>query len=212
MAQSFQSEAVDVADAGLWQAMDSRGVGVDDAVAIGDGDGVACDLVDGLQPVLELACKLLRRLLAALTAQDGEGRVLDARDGSVLARVAAQDARLLAHERAQEGRFVRILDILVKAALEQDQRVILLVHRIGLLVAGQVAEEALAVVQPRDGVLTGFAAIAHHASLYVERVDRVLLEVHDADMLEDAVEVAQMGVELALLREMFWNSTWTSRW
>ena len=49
---------------------------------------------------------------------------------------------------------------------------------------------------------TGFAAIAHHASLYVERVERVLLEVHDADMLEDAVEVAQMGVELALLQAL----------
>ena len=49
---------------------------------------------------------------------------------------------------------------------------------------------------------TGFAAIAHHASLYVEQVDRVLLEVHDADILEDAVEVAQIVVELALLQAL----------
>lgn len=92
MAQAFHGEAVDVADAGVGEVVDSRFVGVDDAVTVGDGDGVACDLVDGLQPILELACELLRLLVACLAAQDGEGSVLDARDGRVLARVAAQDA------------------------------------------------------------------------------------------------------------------------
>ena len=153
MAQALHGETVDVADAGIGEVVDSRFVGVNDAVTVGDGDGVACDLVDGLQPILELACELLRLLVACLAAQDGEGRVLNARDGRTLARVAAQDVRLLTDEHAQERGVIRVLDVLVEAALEQDQRVILLVHRIGLLVAGQVAEEALAVLKPRDGVL-----------------------------------------------------------
>ena len=53
MAQPLQRQAVDVADIAVGGLVDGRIGRVDDAVLEGDGDGVAVDLVDGLQMALK---------------------------------------------------------------------------------------------------------------------------------------------------------------
>lgn len=52
-AQPLQRQAVDVADIAVGGLVDVRIGRVDDAVLEGDGDGVAVDLVDGLQMALK---------------------------------------------------------------------------------------------------------------------------------------------------------------
>ena len=52
-AQPLQRQAVDVADIAVGGLVDVRIGRVDDAVLEGDGDGVAVDLVDGLQVALK---------------------------------------------------------------------------------------------------------------------------------------------------------------
>lgn len=114
MAQPLQRQAVDVADIAVGGLVDRRIGRMDEAVAEGDGDRIAVNLVDGLQALLEVArdglggCAVLG---ACLAAQDGESRVPEARDDDILSRM-----------RAQEGRAVRLLDLLVEAALQEDQQ------------------------------------------------------------------------------------------
>lgn len=55
VAQPLAGEAVDVADIAVGGLVDRRISRVDDTVAEGDGDGVAVNLVDGLQALLEVA-------------------------------------------------------------------------------------------------------------------------------------------------------------
>lgn len=122
VAQPLAGEAVDVADIAVGGLVDGRIGRVDDAVAEGDGDRIAVKLVDGLQALLEVARDGLGGgavLRACLAAQDGESRVPEARDDGILSRMCAQDVRLLADERAQEGRAIRLLDLLVEAALSR---------------------------------------------------------------------------------------------
>lgn len=103
MAQPLQRQAVDVADIAVGGLVDRRIGRMDEAVAEGDGDRIAVNLVDGLQALLEVArdglggCAVLG---ACLAAQDGESRVPEARDDGILSRMRAQDVRLLADERA----------------------------------------------------------------------------------------------------------------
>lgn len=143
MAQPLQRQAVDVADIAVGGLVDRRIGRMDEAVAEGDGDRIAVNLVDGLQALLEVArdglggCAVLG---ACLAAQDGESRVPEARDDGILSRM-----------RAQEGRAVRLLDLLVEAALQEDQRIGLLVDCIGLLVADQIAEKPWRLCSPVTG-------------------------------------------------------------
>ena len=150
---------------------------MDEAVAEGDGDRIAVNLVDGLQALLEGArdglggCAVLG---ACLAAQDGESRVPEARDDGILSRM-----------RAQEGRAVRLLDLLVEAALQEDQRIGLLVDCIGLLVADQIAEKALAVVQPCDRIIVGGDEALVDVPLGILRLEK---DPQEADNLALAVE------------------------
>lgn len=161
---------------------------MDEAVAEGDGDRIAVNLVDGLQALLEVArdglggCAVLG---ACLAAQDGESRVPEARDDGILSRMRAQDVRLLADERAQEGRAVRLLDLLVEAALQENQRIGLLVDCIGLLVADQIAEKALAVVQPCDRIIVGGDEALVDLAVEILRLEK---DPQEADNLALAVE------------------------
>ena len=55
VAQPLDGEAVDVADIAVGGLVDRRIGRVDDAVAEGDGDRIAVNLLDGLQALLEVA-------------------------------------------------------------------------------------------------------------------------------------------------------------
>ena len=164
MAQPLQRQAVDVADIAVGGLVDRRIGRMDEAVAEGDGDRIAVNLVDGLQALLEVArdglggCAVLG---ACLAAQDGESRVPEARDDGILSRM-----------RAQEGRAVRLLDLLVEAALQENQRIGLLVDCIGLLVADQIAEKALAVVQPCDRIIVGGDEVLVDLAVEILRLEK----------------------------------------
>ncbi len=150
LAQPLQRQAVDVADIAVGGLVDGRIGRMDEAVAEGDGDGVAVNLMDGLQALLEVA-----------------------RDG------LRGPHRLLADERAQERRAVRLLDLLVEAALQEDQRIGLLVDCIGLLVADQIAEKALAVVQPCDRIIVGGDEALVDLAVEILRLEKDPQEVDD---------------------------------